>query len=170
MCGVNASWHNNTHFWRQLCGLTGKLNGTWYSTRKPGQCPPGVRPGLYTAADGTTRRCFWREATVLRNVNATCVQVGLQANATCVRRTRTKKTLLSHSISISYLIQNAVNMNDMHHPEICAPMHSHNRTITQSHCRARVQNALVTAVVSHNADCFNACPQPGNRSTLCWYE
>ena len=32
------------------------------------------------------------------------------------------------------------------------------------------QNSLVAAVVQHNSACFNACPQPSNRSAVCWVE
>jgi hypothetical protein len=78
MCDRNASWHNQSAFWLQLEAMSNKLNGSWYSTRADGECPPGQRPGSYShpntkderaAAFFDTHdrreRCYWREVGLL---------------------------------------------------------------------------------------------------------
>jgi hypothetical protein len=58
--------HNQTALWRKINSMCSTLNGTWYSTRTEGKCPPGKRPG-----DG---KCFWRDVELQSNVNASCVR------------------------------------------------------------------------------------------------
>jgi len=58
-------WHNQTAMWVQIEHISKLLDGYWYSTQSPGQCPPGKSPG-----DGS---CYWRDYGVNRRVNATCV-------------------------------------------------------------------------------------------------
>jgi hypothetical protein len=62
---LHTHWHKETPMWVQIQRLEAILNGTWFSTRKEGECPRGQLPG-----DG---RCFWAFAGVNRRVNATCV-------------------------------------------------------------------------------------------------
>jgi hypothetical protein len=58
--------HNDTKLWRQINRMCQTLDGSWYSTRKAGECPPGKLPGY--------GGCFWREVELKRNVNASCVR------------------------------------------------------------------------------------------------
>lgn len=64
MCEGNASWHSDTPMWRQIERLGRTLNGSWFSTQRPGQCQPGQRVGV---------DCWWRVKEQVRNVNASCV-------------------------------------------------------------------------------------------------